>query len=391
VLDQKGILACNEAAVRLLHCRDKAEILSHHPSDLAPEILPDGRRSAEVAREKIATALQEGSTRFEWVHRRPDGSTFPSQVTLVPVEIEGRRLILSFWRDLTEMVALREEKNRAMAQLAGAFEASVGGIVDTMSSAAREMQTTAAAMASTAEETSRQSTAVASASEEASVSVQTVASATEELASSVGEISRQVSTSSAIASKAVAESERTDHLVKGLAEAAQKVGAVTGLIREIASQTNLLALNATIEAARAGEAGKGFAVVASEVKSLANQTGKATEEISAQIAAMQNATRDTVAAIQSIGTTIGQINEIATTIAAAVEEQGAATQEISRHVQQVAAGTREVSGNIAGVTQAAGETGAASGRVLSAAGELSRQGEELRTQVARFLTEVRAA
>ncbi|GIK98439.1 MAG: methyl-accepting chemotaxis protein [Alphaproteobacteria bacterium] len=284
-----------------------------------------------------------------------------------------------------------EEKKRTMNQVADRFQASVGGIVETVSSSATEMQTTAQSLTATAEETSRQSTAVAAASEQASANVQTVASAAEELSSSIAEISRQVAQSAEIAGRAVAEAERTNGQVKGLAEAAQKIGEVVNLISDIASQTNLLALNATIEAARAGEAGKGFAVVASEVKNLATQTAKATEEITGQIASIQQATREAVAAIQSIGQTIGSINEIATTIASAVEEQGAATQEIARNVQQAAAGTTEVSSNIAGVTQAAGETGAAATQMLSASGELARQGEHLRSEVDKFLQAVRVA
>ena len=200
-----------------------------------------------------------------------------------------------------------------------------------------------------------------------------------------------MSQSAEIAGKAVTDAERTNVQVQGLAEAAQKIGEVVQLITDIASQTNLLALNATIEAARAGDAGKGFAVVASEVKNLANETAKATEEITAQIGAIQQATQDAVVAIQTISGTIGQINEIATTIASAVEEQGAATQEIARNVQQAAAGTQEVSSNIAGVTQAAGETGSAAGQMLSASGELSHQGEALRGEVDRFLATIRAA
>jgi methyl-accepting chemotaxis protein len=218
-----------------------------------------------------------------------------------------------------------------------------------------------------------------------------VATATEELSSSIAEITRQVTQSARIAGQAVEESSRTTSTVRGLAEGAAKIGDVVKLINDIAGQTNLLALNATIEAARAGEAGKGFAVVAAEVKNLATQTAKATEEIAAQVGMIQQATGNSVAAIEGIGGTIGQINEIATTIASAVEEQGAATQEISRNVQQASAGTQEVSSNIGGVSQAAAETGAAASQVLSAADELSRQAETLRKEVGTFLADVRAA
>jgi methyl-accepting chemotaxis protein len=284
-----------------------------------------------------------------------------------------------------------EEKRNALRQLAGDFEAGIGEVVQTVASAATEMESTAASMSATAEQTSRQTAAVAAASEQASTNVQSVAAAVEELSSSVDEISRQVTTSSAIAAKAVGDAELTNALVTQLAGAAKKIGAVTEMISEIAGKTNLLALNATIEAARAGDAGKGFAVVASEVKGLANQTAHATHEISEQIAAMQNATAETVAAIQAIGATIGQLSEIGTTIASAVEEQSAATQEIARNFEQAAAGTTEVSSNIAGVTQAVNATGTAAGQVLGAAGELAKQGETLRRQVDRFLSAVRAA
>jgi len=283
------------------------------------------------------------------------------------------------------------DKKRAMDEVAGTFEADVGAIVDVLASAVVEMKSNATMMTDTANETSQQATAVAAASEQASVNVQSVAGAAEELSTSVAEISRQVATSSAIAAKAAEESERTTSLVNGLADAAQKIGAVTNLINDIAAQTNLLALNATIEAARAGEAGKGFAVVAGEVKNLASQTAKATEEISGQIAAMQDATGNAVSAIHSIGDTISQLNEIATTIASAVEEQGAATEGIARNVQQAAAGTAEVSQNVSGVTRALNKTGRTASDVLVAVGQLSQQAETLRQQVGRFLTQVRAA
>ena len=283
------------------------------------------------------------------------------------------------------------EKKAALATMADRFEASVKGIVEGVSAAATEMQSNARSMSSTADQTSRQSAAVAAASEEASTNVQTVAAATEELSSSISEISRQVSDSANIASHAVEQAQRTNGQVKALADAAQRIGDVVRLINDIAGQTNLLALNATIEAARAGEAGKGFAVVASEVKNLATQTAKATEDITEQVHGIQGATSDSVHAIGEIGGTIGRLNEIATAIASAVEEQGAATQEIARNVQQASKGTTEVTRNIAGVTQAATDTREASGLVLTAAGDLSKQAETLRAEVDTFLATVRAA
>jgi methyl-accepting chemotaxis protein len=278
----------------------------------------------------------------------------------------------------------------AQVKLADDFETNVKAVVESVSASAAEMQGTANSMSSTAEETSRQAVAVAAASEQASANVQTVASSAEELSSSIEEISRQVMQSSKIAEDAVDEAKKADEKVQGLAEAAQKIGDVVNLINNIASQTNLLALNATIEAARAGEAGKGFAVVASEVKSLATQTAKATEEIGDQIGAIQTATSDAVTAIKGISATITQISEISTAIAGAVEEQGAATREIAGSVQQAAAGTQEVSSNISGVTQAATETGSGAVQVLEAASQLSTQSEDLRRQVDAFLIAVRA-
>ncbi|HTY69246.1 MAG TPA: methyl-accepting chemotaxis protein [Alphaproteobacteria bacterium] len=283
------------------------------------------------------------------------------------------------------------ERKSVMQRMAQEFEGAVGAIVTGVSATATKLQSSAQTMSSTAEDASRQATAVASASEQASSNVQTVASAAEELSSSIAEISRQVAESTKIAGQAVTDAEQTNAQVQTLAAAAQKIGDVVKLINDIAGQTNLLALNATIEAARAGEAGKGFAVVASEVKSLATQTAKATEDISAQIKEIQSATTDSVRAIQGIGQTIGKINEIATTIASAVEEQGAATKEIARNVQQASDGTGNVSSNIAGVTQAVGKTGAAAGDVLGASRELATQSDALRQQVNRFLNEIRAA
>jgi methyl-accepting chemotaxis protein len=284
-----------------------------------------------------------------------------------------------------------EQRKRDMHHLADTFESAVGEIIETVSSAATELEASAGTLTATAERSQHITTAVAAASEEASTNVQSVASATEEMASSVNEISRQVQDSSRIASEAVSQAEKTNERIAVLAAAASRIGDVVELINNIAGQTNLLALNATIEAARAGEAGRGFAVVASEVKALAEQTAKATGEISVQINGMQAATGESVHAIKEIGVTISQMAEIASTIASAVEEQGAATQEISRNVQQAAQGTQQVSANITDVQRGASETGSASTQVLSAAQLLSRDSERLKAEVGKFLNTVRAA
>ena len=283
------------------------------------------------------------------------------------------------------------ERARRIEHLCKTFDATSTEAVKSVASAATELQGASESMSATAEEATRQSAAVAAASEQASANVQTVASAAEELSSSISEISRQVSQSSQIAANAVKKAQQTNTKVEGLAEAAQKIGEVVALITDIADQTNLLALNATIEAARAGDAGKGFAVVASEVKNLANQTAKATDEIGTQIAGIQTATQDAVTAIQEIVSVISEIDDISSAIAAAVEEQGAATQEIARNVEQAATGTQEVSSNIVGVNQAANDTGAAATQIQSASSELSKQSETLRTEVEKFLDDVRAA
>ncbi|CAO4184769.1 methyl-accepting chemotaxis protein [Methylorubrum extorquens] len=284
-----------------------------------------------------------------------------------------------------------EQRKATLRDMAGRLEQAVGGIVGMVSSSATELQATAQQMTATAAQTAVQSTTVAAAAEEAASNVNTVAAAAEELGASVREISRQVDGSTSLAHVAVGEANQSAALVQELSGAVARIGDVVTLISTIASQTNLLALNATIEAARAGEAGRGFAVVAAEVKELANQTARATDEIGRQIGHIQVSTEQAVHAISGISTRIREIAEVATSIAAAVEEQGAATQEIVRNVAQAAAGTGEVTGNIAGVAGAAEETGAAASQVLCAASELSRQSEQLTEEVGRFLSMVRAA
>ncbi|MGY4309979.1 methyl-accepting chemotaxis protein [Bradyrhizobium sp. USDA 4369] len=290
------------------------------------------------------------------------------------------------------MDKLIAEKRRAeMHQMANGFEQAVGQIVETVSQASTELEASATSLSSTAARSQTLATTVAAASEEASTNVQSVASATEEMSSSVTEISRQVQESARMASDAVDQARRTNERVGELSKAATRIGDVVELINTIAGQTNLLALNATIEAARAGEAGRGFAVVASEVKALAEQTAKATGEIGQQIGSIQAATQESVGAIREISGTIEKLSEISAAIAAAVEEQGAATQEISRNIQQAAIGTQQVSANIAEVKRGAGETGSASSQVLSAAQMLSGDSSRLKLEVVRFLDTVRAA
>ncbi|MGQ3069530.1 MAG: methyl-accepting chemotaxis protein [Ferrovibrionaceae bacterium] len=308
-------------------------------------------------------------------------------------EEEAARVLEAERREAQEMARIESDRQRraALQEMARKFETAVGAVVEAVATAATEMHATAGAMQGIAGQTARQSLSASSATEQAAANVQTVASASDELAASIREISSQVSTASRIAHGAVNQAQETDRIVQGLAQAADRIGEVVGLISQIAGQTNLLALNATIEAARAGEAGKGFAVVASEVKSLANQTTRATQEIGGQIAEVQAATQAAVAAIRGIGSTIASINEISGSIASAVEEQGAATQEIARNVEEAATGTQQASADVVEVNRSAGEAGKAASEVLDASATLSELAVKLRGEVDGFLAGVRAA
>jgi methyl-accepting chemotaxis protein len=284
----------------------------------------------------------------------------------------------------------QQERQEMMVQMADMFDASVGDIVQNVSSASTELQSTAQSMTSIAENTSSMSAAVSAASEEASTNVQTVAAAAEQMSHSISEIGSQVDQASSAAKQAVDKVDQTGSQMQQLEQTAQSIGDVVKLISDIAEQTNLLALNATIESARAGEAGRGFAVVAAEVKDLASQTGSATQSISTQIEEIQRETKEAVKSMENISKSINEVDAISANIALVMEEQGAATQEIARNVQEAASGTQEVSRNIIGVNQASEESGAAAGEVTMAAGELSQQAEFLRVEVDKFVTKVRA-
>ncbi|GGF60963.1 hypothetical protein GCM10007301_20940 [Azorhizobium oxalatiphilum] len=325
----------------------------------------------------------EGEDRKDEVGAMAQALSVFKQKAVAAAEMERRQKEME--------LAAQQSRKAELAELASLFETAVGGIVTTVSSATGRLEGAAASLSNTAATTRSLSDEVASASDNASNNVKSVAVAAEELSSSVHEIARQVQSSSEIAAEAVSQAQRTDSRITELSQAAGRIGDVVALITAIASQTNLLALNATIEAARAGDAGKGFAVVASEVKELANQTAKATEEIGGQIGQIQQATGDCVAAMKEISDTINRISGIAQAIAAAVEQQGAATTEISRNIQQAAMGTAQVSSNIAEVTRGAAETGESSSEVLQSARALGQEGLHLKQEVERFLATVRAA
>ncbi|MBR0849152.1 chemotaxis protein [Bradyrhizobium diazoefficiens] len=384
---------CNQASVTMMGARDQKHVLEVGPAKITSERQPNGKLTADIFKE-CAQALMKGKP---FMYQGLAGHSLDTKerifvdVYWVPTKFRGAGAVLCYLVNSGDRVRIAEEARQQTQEIARSFEATIGGLVQSLASTAGKMRSTSQGMATTVKDASAQAANVLATVDEASSNVQIVAAATEELSSSVSEIGRQVTQSTNIAGQAVDEANRTNTTVQGLSDAAQKIGDVVKLISDIASQTNLLALNATIEAARAGEAGRGFAVVASEVKSLASQTGKATEDISAQVAAMQSATGEVVEAIKNIGGTIGAMNEIATTIASAVEQQGSATQEIARNVHATAEGTSRMSGSIGGVTRATGEAGTAAGQVLVLADELGGQADKLRSNVEDFLARIRAA
>jgi len=340
---------------------------------------------------EAARRLSDGdlSVEISGLDRRDEIGTL-AQAIAVLKERSAEATRLTAEQDRVKAAAA-QERQAAMAKLASGFEASVKAVADGMASSANEMKASANAVTAAASTANHETTAAAAAAEQTSANVGTVASATEELSSSIREISGQVTRSSEVAANAVEEAERANSVMSGLADSAKRVGDIVALISGIAGQTNLLALNATIEAARAGEAGKGFAVVASEVKQLATQTAKATEEIQTTVAEIQSMTGTAVTAIQGIGGIVARMNEITAAVAASVEEQGAATREIAGNVQQAAEGARQVSSNVSAAQGAVAQTDAVAAKVLKAAGTLSTDAQRLQSEVTRFLSGVRAA
>jgi len=391
VLDASGFVYSNQTSLHDLGFSSLEEIRGRTPVDISPPRQPDGRTSAEAAADHVARAQREGRARFEWVHRRKDGTDFPAEISLVAVSLGGKPFLLNYWRDLTEVRQLQRQRADTLAALAGRMESSVQRIAQALKESVSLLSGEAERLSAACSASGETVVTVRSSSEAANVATQAIASASEELTASIANIARDVEHAAQLTGQAAEESRRTDGVVRILADDAQKIGDVVNLISTIASQTNLLALNATIEAARAGEAGKGFSVVASEVKSLAQQTAKATEEISRQIGAIQTATKNAVTAIQGITSLAEEISRAATGVATAVEQQGKAAAEIARNVQKTAESARDAADGMAGLGGSIEDASVVVTEVTDTAQSLSRQTGQLLDETGSFVAEIRRA
>ena len=385
------IVECNESCLRLFGYGDKQAMRNVDPASLSPPTQADGRASGEKGAEMIATALRNGIHRFEWVHRRRDGSNFSVLVSLIAGKVQDRPVLFCAFTELAEILKTRETESRSklMVEMAGSLETDVGSLATSLSTDARRLHDEAAALTKGTKEVSRLADETTSATDRTATSLQAVASATEELSSSVQEVARQTSHAARRSKEVAEDASFTDRTIGELADTAQRIGEVVKLINDIAAQTNLLALNATIEAARAGDAGKGFAVVAGEVKNLATQTGRATDDIANQVATIQSAIKDSVAAVAKIVLGVKEIDGVTASIATSAEQQSAATGEISRHVHGTVATMGEVSANARGVFQASRGIEASAIDVNGMASLLNDQAARLSGQITEFGHKVR--